>query len=134
MGARLDPTNREIKEALQHFYGAVGPAAARLGMSTRTLQRRIEESPSLSESAYHARETLVDYAEGALRQLCLTGHWRSMIYYLETHARDRGYGLRKVTTAVAAPEVDVTLTKDFARFVKNLEAQAQRIEADRCDA
>lgn len=111
MGARVYLTNSEIKSALNRFHGAIGPSAALLGISTRTLQRRIEASPSLTETAYQARETLTDYAEETLYKLAASGHFRSMTYFLETHARDRGYGLRRVTTTVAKPDIDTRWSK-----------------------
>ncbi|WGM48088.1 hypothetical protein KOAAANKH_02977 [Brevundimonas sp. NIBR10] len=116
MPKRIEKSNAEIQAALQGCGGIIGIAARQLGMSPRTLSRRIEQTPSLAETLYHVKEGMIDYALGVVIKKGMEGHLPSMKWILRRFAPDRGYGVRTSRTRVLELEKE-QLLREQARHI-----------------
>jgi hypothetical protein len=84
----------DIAPLIDPLRGNVAAIARRLGVSRRTVKRRIDANPELKEALHDAREGMLDDAESVLYAKCLAGDTRAIIFFLRTQAKDRGYSLR----------------------------------------
>lgn len=84
----------EIAEALRECKGIATATAKRLGMGRRTLYRYFDKYPELREVVTEQREELCDMAEVQLIKHVKEGNLRAVIYVLNSHGRDRGWGER----------------------------------------
>lgn len=113
-------TDKQIMQALERTYGVIGNAARALGVSTRTLQRRLAANPKLIETAYDVRETIYDIALWNIIQSIESGDWRSAKWYLDRFATDRGYGTRRTIARAMAQEKADRLVAERTAFLAEL--------------
>ena len=112
MGKRL--TDQQIIDALYDMNGILAAAARKLGCTRQTIYNRMEKSPEIADSYEDASQTTTDKVEAKLVANCLKGKERSIFYYLNNKARDRGYGK---PTPVAL--TDPTGTKEYGGDVRD---------------
>ncbi len=84
----LVPTVKALAEARGH----VTRAANALGKTRAALKKLIAESPALQMAVFQERETLVDYAELALRKAVQAKRPWAIMFTLSTIRRDAGFG------------------------------------------
>ena len=90
-----------IKKALRENGGLIAQSAQALGISRQALHQRLKLEKNIDVKEYREENfgMLVDGMEGAFYKLCVkiikdptVADFEVMKYFLETHARDRGYG------------------------------------------
>ena len=82
----------EVARAIRAAKGFKTNACRALGITTRTLDHYLARYPSLMKVFIEAKEALKDRAENELAKHIEEGSLNAITYYLNTQARDRGYG------------------------------------------
>lgn len=77
--------------ALIEARGLISVAARRLGVTPQAVRAAIKRNPRLQEALEQAREEMGDVAESALWQQIQDGNTASIIFYLKTVHKHRGY-------------------------------------------
>lgn len=80
-----------IAAALVKHKGFKTYAAKELGCSLSTIERRCAESRALQEVVRESRESMLDFAEGKLLTHIKENDVTSLIFYLKTKGKARGY-------------------------------------------
>ena len=93
--AKQKYTMTKIAEALANNHGLVTVAARSLGCSRKTIYRAIEDSPTVRKALDEAREVSIDFAESALMKNIENGDTTSIIFFLKTVGKSRGYVEKK---------------------------------------
>lgn len=84
-------TAADAAQAIKEAKGFVTTAAKRLNVSRTQLYRLINRYPTVKEALDDAREEMKDFAEAQLFKNIRDGKETSLIFYLKTQAKDRGY-------------------------------------------
>lgn len=93
------PTNEELIIIINKNHGLVKQTAETIGVSRLTMYNWINSDPELQRAVNDARESMKDIAESKLFKLIEKNNPRSIEYYLNCMAKDRGYAHRvDVTT------------------------------------
>lgn len=111
-------TKKIVLEALEKNGGLRTQAAIELGVTGQALDYWMRKEPDLANARQAALEKLKDVAEAHLFKAVMSGdkHWTQ--YFLDHHARDRGYGQKlQLTGKNDAPLFD---PQAFAAFLEGL--------------
>ena len=81
----------QVAEALTKAGGIVDDAARLIGCNRRTIQTFIAGSDRCRKARDEARETTIDLAESKLMEKIREGNVPSIIFYLKTQGKSRGY-------------------------------------------
>ena len=113
---RQDTADRIIK-ALGECQGLLTMAARRAGVSYTTINRYVHDFPSVAQAVHEAKESLLDFAEGKLFTAMKEGNMTSIIFYLKTQGKARGYIERQeLTGANSAPmKVEISVVSERAK-------------------
>ncbi len=84
-------TEEAIKESLITSRGVQSHACRILGITQACMCNRIAKSAKLQEVLRFETERLIDDVEGVLIEKMLSGHMKSIMWFLSTKARHRGY-------------------------------------------
>lgn len=84
-------TCQRIIESLRETRGLLTLAARKAGVSYPTINRYANDFPSVREAVQEAKESMVDFAEGKLFEKISKGDTASIIFYLKTQGKKRGY-------------------------------------------
>jgi hypothetical protein len=84
-------TNDEIIKAINDSEGNLTVAARRLHCSRQTIYNRSERSEAVRAAYFNAIETMVDLAESKLYENIKAGKESSIIFFLRTKGKYRGY-------------------------------------------
>lgn len=120
MPSRINITDAEIQAALEHFGGIVGFAARYLGMSPRTLSRRISRNPDLCLTQYHIQQGILDHALGAVIARVRAGDFKAIRWWLNRFGADLGYGRSRKPCDVVDPVEAARLYQAFAKIFPEL--------------
>ena len=85
------PSLKDAIIAIKEANGFITHAASKLGTSRTTLHAMINQHAKLREAVEDAREAMKDFAENKLFSNIKEGKETSLIFYLKTQAKDRGY-------------------------------------------
>ena len=85
------PGKKEIKEALINNSGFIANSAQDLVISRQTLAKYIEADPDLQTIMKDAKEALKDEVEHQLLKNIKAGKETSIIWFMKTQMKDRGY-------------------------------------------
>lgn len=96
--------------ALIEARGLISVAARRLGVSYQAVHRAIKRHPTLREALEQAREEMGDVAESALWQQIQDGNTASIIFYLKTVHKHRGYVERTEQSVSTSGPIIIDLT------------------------
>lgn len=88
---RLVLTAELVAVAIYEARGMLSVAARKLGTSVRTVKTFVEQDPLCKTAAEEADEMLLDFAEAKLFQKIKAGDIASIIFYLRTKGKGRGY-------------------------------------------
>jgi len=88
---KKENTAKRIIIALKETQGLLTLAARKAGVSYRTVNRYANELPSVREAVEEAKEAVTDLAEGKLYGKISDGDVTSIIFYLKTQGKKRGY-------------------------------------------
>lgn len=91
MSRQEEFTPDQIAEALKACEGFQATAADMLGCCEETIIAYRRRYPELEQLIRHLREKHKDYAEGSLLKHIKDGKEASLIFYLKTQCRNRGY-------------------------------------------
>ena len=88
--ARL--TKTAVKENIYKYNGNISAVARAFGKSRKWIYQYCKEKhPELWDCVEDARETMLDNAESQLYKNILSGKETSLIFYLKTQGKQRGY-------------------------------------------
>jgi molybdenum-dependent DNA-binding transcriptional regulator ModE len=116
-------TAKQIIQALEETKGMKTLAAKKLGCSYNTVQRYINEYPTVKEAYEQAHNTMGDAVELKLYDKAMSGDTTAMIFMLKTKFKSRGYVERQEVTGQdgSALKIEIeyvgnddTDTQDFA--------------------
>lgn len=80
-------------QALRQTGGIISEAAKVLGVkNSKSLRRRVKDTPALSDVLDEIREETKDLAEGSIITALKNGDKDIAKWYLASQGRDRGYG------------------------------------------
>ena len=88
---KREATCQNIIEALTKTHGLLSFAAKKAGVSYRTINRYANDFPSVKQAVDDAKESMTDFAEGRLFEKIDKGDTASIIFYLKTKGKSRGY-------------------------------------------
>lgn len=99
-------TVKQLAAAIEKNGGNVTEAARALKITRWALQKRIAKNKELQQTVESARESMVDLAEGKLKEELGKNNTAIIIFTLKTLGKKRGYVERQeVTGADGAPLV-----------------------------
>ena len=84
-------TVKRIETAINELDGNITKVAEKLGVNRSTIYRRIDKSDRLKKALDNARESMLDHVESALYTKAKQGDTTSMIFFLKTQGKRRGY-------------------------------------------
>lgn len=90
-GAPLKYDVQEVIQALVKSAGYISSAARTLGCSTQTIYNYLERFPEVAAAKFDIEERNLDNAELALMTKITSGDVTSIIFYLKTKGKRRGY-------------------------------------------
>lgn len=106
--------------------GNVSIAAKRLGLHRATLHRDINNDAIVTEGWAEGRNSRADMAESQLDKNILAGKEASLIFYLKTQCKDRGYVERQELTGAEGDPLDMNVTINFVEPLKSGKPRAVR--------
>jgi hypothetical protein len=132
---KREHTAQRIIKAITETQGLLTLAAQRSGIGYRTICRYVAEYPSVRQAADDARERMIDFAESKLYSKIKDGDTVSILFYLKTKGKSRGYIERQEVTGEGgqpiSKETNVTYkidAKEIARAI--VEAERLGITAE----
>lgn len=81
----------EVINAIRQNRGILTLTAKHLGCSRTTVQRYVDEYPTVAQALKDERESLLDLAEGSLFEQVRKGNITAIIFTLKTIGKHRGY-------------------------------------------
>lgn len=91
-------TAQQVADALTAAKGFVSVAAKNLQCSDETVRNYIKRYSACKQAVTDAREAMIDYAEGKLYQNIQNNDTVSILFFLKTQAKQRGYVERTEVT------------------------------------
>lgn len=87
----MDLKKKYFLKALSKAYGIIAPACNAVGISRNTYYRWYHGDKEFREKADEISETQVDFVESKLMQMIESSDASSIIFYLKTKGKHRGY-------------------------------------------
>lgn len=87
----MDVKKKYFLKALSKAYGIIAPACNAVGISRNTYYRWYHGDKEFREKADEISETQVDFVESKLMQMIESSDASSIIFYLKTKGKHRGY-------------------------------------------
>lgn len=100
---RTDTQKNAMLQALQSSLGVVSTACKNVGISRQTHYEWMKEDIDYASSVKDLENVTLDFAESKLHELIFEGNVASVIFFLKTKGKARGY--------VERSEIDVTQSK-----------------------
>lgn len=91
MSKKREATANKIIAAIKSEKGYLTLAAKKAGLSYVTVWRYAQDFLSVKEAVEEAKETVLDFVEGQLYKKIEDGDVASIIFYLKTKGKSRGY-------------------------------------------
>lgn len=91
---KSDTIKKAMIKALENSLGIVSPACQQVGISRQTHYRWLEEDPDYKEECTILKNAAIDYAETKLFENIRDNKEASIMFYLKTQAKVRGYNER----------------------------------------
>ena len=91
-------TAAEAVKAIIKAKGFISAASKHLNITRRQMHNIINKFPTVKEALLDEREKMKDFAEAKLLSNIKEGKEVSLIFYLKTQAKDRGYVERQEVT------------------------------------
>lgn len=89
--AEVDNRKQNLLAALRESRGIVSVACARAGVARRTFYNWLDTDKDFKLSVEDVNEEAVDFVEGKLLERIEAGAERSIIFYLKTRGKKRGF-------------------------------------------
>lgn len=118
-------TKAQIREALEKNGGLITQAAMELGCDPSNVHYWMRKHPDLVQVRDQALTKLKDVAEAKLFKAVMAGDMKWVQYFLDHHARDRGYGQKlQLTGKNDAPLFDPASMAQFLSSLTDEQRQA----------
>lgn len=91
MARRGKISNKTIVEVYSKKAGNLTATASSLGLARKTLERWRESDSKLAEMLNDIDESLIDYTESKLMESINEGNVTSILFFLKTKGKKRGY-------------------------------------------
>lgn len=88
---KRDATAERIIAAISKANGLISAAAEAAGVSRKTVWKYTKDYPAVAEAVEDAQEKLYDFAESRLYEKMKAGSETSIIFFLKTRCKHRGY-------------------------------------------
>lgn len=88
---KLKITAQQYIDMIRECHGMVTNVAKRLNISRTTVNRVISKNAKIAAALQDAREERLDFAESMLDSNISNGDVASIIFYLKTQGKNRGY-------------------------------------------
>jgi hypothetical protein len=126
---RLDAVKKDFPEILRKHMGIISNACKAAGIARATYYLWRDSDPAFKEACMEAYEERKDFAESALIQNITALKETSIIFFLKTQAKDRGYVERSEITgkdggAIQTEELTESQARLYERGIRNIEAAA----------
>lgn len=121
----------ELLEELRKSMGIISVAVKNAKLTRQTFRNYMNEDPEFAEAYNDIKESTKDYAESALIKNISKGKETSIFYYLNSQAKDRGYGERKeldITTKGESLNEDQVYDKLSPELKKKVAAELYGID------
>jgi hypothetical protein len=89
--AKNDTLKKAMIEAMRASLGIVSTAAKQAGINRNTHYTWLKDDPEYAEAIDDISEAAIDFAESALHKKIQNGDTTSIIFYLKTKGKQRGY-------------------------------------------
>jgi hypothetical protein len=100
----------EFLEAYESKANNVSLACKAVGISRQTYYNWLTDDPAFSSEVKNIDEAMLDYAETALYKQIKDGNTTSLIFYLKTKGKKRGYVERtEIAGADGAEPIRITI-------------------------
>lgn len=120
-GTKTDKKKKAMINALTKTLGIVSPAADQAGISTSIHYEWLKKDEKYREQVNEILEKQIDFVEGALMKLVKDQNPASVIFYLKTKGKKRGYTEKEVETETKNINITISKTKDIEKIIDNLE-------------
>ena len=87
----MEEKKQKFLEALAQGYGIIATACEAIGIGRSTYYRWYNADPEFKEKVDEITETQVDFVESKLMQMIENGDVSSVIFFLKTKGKNRGY-------------------------------------------
>jgi hypothetical protein len=111
MGRVNGHTADEVIDAIKKSHGIVASAARILGIDRSTVQRYINNYPTIKAALENEREVWTDIAESQLIRAVRKGSLPAVMFYLKTVGRNRGYIERQEFTGADGGAIEIIHVK-----------------------
>lgn len=91
MSSRLTDKQKKFLEALENSAGIVSTACKKMKISRQTYYNWKKKNEKFAEGVEEIKEGVIDFAESMLLQKIKEGDTTSIIFFLKTKGRHRGY-------------------------------------------
>ena len=100
-----EDSKKKMLEALEYNLGIVSTSCLNSDVSRATHYRWLQEDPQYKAQVKDIHEAAIDFVEGKLYEKIKEKDTASIIFYLKTKAKHRGY--------IERQQVEVSDTKEF---------------------
>ena len=115
---KTDTNKRSMLEALQKTLGIVTSACKGVGISRETHYKYLREDVNYNNAVKDIEEIAKDFVETQLHKQIGEGNVTSIIFYLKSKAKDRGY-IERVENINTNINHEVSLTPDQIKKMSN---------------
>ncbi len=98
---------KTVLAALKKHLGVVTPACEAAGVDRSTFYKWLKADPDFKEEYESLESVALDFAESQLLKNISNGHEASVIFYLKTKGKKRGYIERSEVASASVMEVRI---------------------------
>ena len=109
-------TAEQVINAIKTSRGILSSAADSLGCHRRTVDRYVAKYPTVREEYEEANERVIDFAESRLLKNINDGDTASIIFFLKTRGKRRGYVERQEVTGKDGDPIEQRVIHDFSQL------------------
>lgn len=102
-------TKTNVSDAIRNMSGNLTAVARMFGKSRQWIYDYLKKYPDLQDVVSEARETMLDNVESKLYQRALAGDTTSMIFFLKTQGKSRGYTERQEITGADGGNITINV-------------------------
>jgi hypothetical protein len=117
---KTDTQKNAMLQALQSSLGVVSTACKQVGISRQTHYEWMREDMEYASSVKDLENVTLDFAESKLHELIFEGNVASVIFFLKTKGKVRGYIERsEIDLNTNKPDLSGLTTEELIDLVKD---------------